>query len=253
MAFLQYIQHRINERGRLHVYAPDWSAPGATDYWIGGDSVGALGSAGAGPTLSDYGWTTTSLANVIGSAADFAAKADVGVPGSLGTDGGAGDLLKSPALFGDFVHMDAARYHLGAYPAYLMLEAWLKWGVASNNETTSGFGFIEDGGSPVTAADHLAMMYSDGTNFGLRSGADSDAGAVVQTTPLGLRIRMKPGTTDKVQWFLRTAATGGFVSQGTIDLETDEFPAIFGFGEGTSNTIQMFWAHVMYSLDGKFL
>lgn len=243
------------ELGRLHVFGHEWGQYiGATDFWLHGASYGQTGSAGAGPALADYGWTTTSMAQTVGSGADFGSKSDIGVPNDTVTNA-ASDLVKSPVIFGDFMHMEAAGYHLGRLPTYLMLEAYLSFTTASNNETGTAFGFFEDGGSPIVANDAMAMMFSDGTNFGLRSGADTDAGAVVQTTPLGLRIKIgPPGTTDKVAWYLRTAMTGGFSSQGTIDLQADEWPAGFGYGvvAGGSNNIGLHWVHIWYSEDGRF-
>lgn len=238
--------------GRLHVYGHEWGiVPGATDYWLSGDIGGQLNATTAGLPLVDFGWTNTSMTTQAPSAADFAAPADVGTPAAIITNAGS-DLLSSPVIFGDFMHMEAARTHLGQFPKYLMLEAYLSFATASNNETTTQYGFFEDGGSPIVANDALAMLYSDGTNFGLRSGADSDAGAVVQTTPIGLRIRIAPGTTDKIQWWLRTNMAAGFVPQGTIDLQADEFPVGFGFGQGTSNVIHHHWCHIWYSVDGRW-
>lgn len=254
-----FVPHGTNDRrgshrryGRLHVWGPEWGSHiAATDFWLSGASYGGLGSAGGGPVLADYGWTTTSMVQTVGSGADFASASDIGTPNDMVTNA-ASDLVKSPVIFGDFMHMEAAKQVLGYFPNYLQLEAYLTFTTASNNETTTRFGFFEDGGSPIVAADALASMYSDGTNFICGSGADSDAGALVQTTPFGLRIRIRPGTTDKVEWFLRTAMTGGFASQGTFDLETDEFPCGFGYGQGTSNVIAMHWVHIWYSESGDF-
>ena len=240
--------------GRLHVYGNEWGQyPGATDFWLSGDLAGQLGSAGAQPVLADAGWTATSMTTQAGSAADFASASDVGTPAAMITDA-ASDLIKSPVMFGDFMHMEGARYNLGTFPKYMMLEAYLRFATASNNETVTRFGFFEDGGSPIVAADALASMYSDGTNFQCGSGADTDAGAAVVTTPFGLRIMISPGTTDKIQWWLRTTLTAGFVSQGTFDLETDEFPCGFGFGQGSggSNVIHLHWAHIFYSSQGRW-
>lgn len=241
--------------GRLHVFGHEWGGvPGATDFWRSGASYGQLGSAGGGPVLADYGFTTTSMAQVVGSGADFGSKADIGTPNSTETNA-ASDLVASPVIFGDFMAMEAAAYHLGVFPSYLMMEAWITFKVASNNETATAYGFYEDGGSPIVANDAMAMVYSNGTNFGLRSGADSDAGIAVQTTPFGVRIRIgPPGTTDKVAWYTRASATAGWVAQGTIDLQADEWPAGHGYGTvaAGSNTIAEHWVHIWYSEDGSF-
>ena len=235
--------------GRLHVSGQEWGNVPATDYWLSGDIAGQLNSTTAGLPLVDFGWTNTSMTTQAPSGADFASKADVGTPGAIITNAAA-DLLQSPAIFGDFMHLEAARYFLGQFPLYMHLEAYLRFATASNNEATTNIGFVEDGGSIIVNADLVAAMQSDGTNFKLSTGGDSDAGAVVQTTPLGLRIRIAPGTTNKVQWWLRPDLTAGFVSQGTSDLTADEFPASFGVGQGTSNVIHLHFAHIFYSVDG---
>lgn len=238
--------------GRLHAFGHEWgNTPGATDFWLSGILAGQAGATTAGDVLVDHGWTVTSITTQAPSGADFASKADVGTPAALITNA-ASDLLQSPAMFGDFMHMEAARYHLGQFPQYMHLEAYLRFATASANEATTNIGFVEDGGSVIVNADLIAAMQSDGTNFKLSTGGDSDAGAVVQTTPLGLRIRISPGTTDKVQWWLRTDLTLGFTSQGTSDLTADEFPASFGFGQGTTNVIHLHFAHIWYSVDGAW-
>ncbi len=258
-----FVPHGTNDRvgsrrayGRLHVTGPEWAQhPAATDFWLSGSDHGELGTATGSNVLADSGWVTTSMVHGAGSAADFMSSADIGTPAGLLTNAGS-DLVSSPVIFGDFMHMEAASRTLGFLPKYLMLEAYLTFSTASNNETTTRFGFFEDGGSPIVAADALASMYSDGTNFICGSGADTDAGPLIATTPMGLRIKIAPGTTDKVTWFVRTSTAGafttGFVNQGTFDLETDEFPCGFGWGQGTSNVILVHWAHIWYSEAGDF-
>lgn len=241
-----------NTLGRLHVYNEEWGiAPGATDFWLSGLIAGQLGATTTGNNLTDAGWTNTSMTTQAGSGADFGSKADVGTPVAIITNA-ASDLLQSPVMFGDFMHMEAARTHLGDFPTYLMLEAYIRFATASNNEATTNFGFFEDGGSIIVNADAVAVIQSDGTNFKLSTGGDSDAGAAVATTPMGVRIRIRPGTTDKVEWWLRTNLASGFVSQGTADLTADEFPCGFGFGQGTSNVIHMHWTHIFYSVTGQW-
>ena len=238
--------------GRLHVVSTEWAQyPEATDFWLSGAGSGDLGTATGINVLADAGWTTTSMVHATQTGADFLTAADIGTPNGLLTNG-ASDLVSSPVIFGDFMAMQGAANTLGYLPKHMMLEAYLTFGVASNNETTTRFGFFEAGGSPIVNNDAMASMYSDGTNFVCGSGADTDVGAVVQTTPFGLRIRISPGTTEKVEWFLRLTMTGGFASQGTFNLQTDLFPCGFGFGQGTSNTISAHWAHIWYSESPDF-
>ncbi len=258
-----FVPHGTNDRtgsrrqyGRLHVTGTEWAAyPQATDFWLSGSDHGELGTATGTNVIADALFVTTSMTHSAGSGADFASAADIGTPASQLTNG-ASDLVSSPMIFGDFMHMQAAANTLGYLPKNLMLEAYLTFPVASNNETTTRFGFFEAGGSPIVAADAMASMYSDGTNFVCGSGADSDVGALIGTTPMGLRIRIRPGTTDKVEWYLRISSGGafttGFASQGTFDLQTDLWPVGFGFGQGTSNTIGHHWTHIWYSEAGDF-
>lgn len=255
-----FVPHGTNDRvgsrrqyGRLHVFGTEWGAyPHATDFWLSGADHGELGTATGTNVLSDSGWTTTSMVHTVGSAADFASAADIGIPNTLVTNAGS-DLVKSPPIFGDFAGMEAAKQTLGYFPKYLLLEAWISFTTASNNETTTNFGFVEAGGSPIVAADQMATIFSDGTNFKLHSGAAaSAAGPVVQTTPFGVRIRLAPGTTTAVGWQTRVAATAGWVSQANIAIQTDLFPCLFGFGQGTSNVIGMHWVHIWYSESGDF-
>ena len=230
---------------RKHVLsALDWGDQAGTDYWF------VPGSSMTGATtflLSSRGWTTTSLVLTGGSGADFASAADKGTPRTLLTNA-SGDLLQSPALFGDYNHARIAQIIMGEkiLPRYLILDAFAAFTVASANETTSGFGLYEDDATISTADDALAVIYSDGTNFGLRSGADSDAGAVVDNAYHWWRIvidRSISAVTDGVQWYIDG------VSQGTIDREADEFPAYFGLHSLTTNRTSLSVAHIYYAWD----
>lgn len=219
----------------------DWSRTAGTDFLavFGPESTDT--TAGNANNLAEAGWTTTSVALTAGSAADFNTSADVGIPPhALLAD--ASDVLASPQMFGDYSHTLLASKLLGFQPTALNMEVYAAFTTASNNETATGFGFVEAGGSILTANDALAVIVSNGTNFVCRSGADSDAGAAVDTAWHLWRIRITPGTTDKVQWFIDD------VSQGTLDLETDLFPVAWAGGVQAvgANDVAIAWTRIWY-------
>jgi len=218
---------------RLFVPPQDWGVQPGTDFMLlpEGEILTANGY-----LLSDYGWTTTSLSLVTGAGADFIASADVGVPGHILTNA-SGDLLQSPVVFGDYYHAWLASKILGYVPSTLVVEVIAAFSVATANETTSGFGLIEDGGGPATANDALAYIFSDSANFGLRSGAASDAGAAVDNAWHVWRIEVD---STNVEWFIDDT------SQGTIALEADEWPVSFGMHTLTTNRVLLGPVHIYY-------
>lgn len=223
---------------RAHLLSPqEWGYAVGTDFWLMPSANGML-TAGVGHELSDYGWTTTSLVLASGSAGDFLSLTDIGA-GSIATNA-ASDLLLSPALFGGGVHAWAAGQILGFTPTRLNLECYAAFTAVAGNETATGFGFVEDGGSPIVADDALAMIISNGTNFILRSGAASDTGAAVDTSVHKWRITITSG--GSVEWFIDG------VSQGTIAIEADEWPVAFGLGQQAAgtNTLAMTIVHIWY-------
>lgn len=222
---------------RVHAYEPNmWGTRPATDFWATFATNGIL-TAGNAHELADYGWTTTSLIFTTPSGADFITSADQGTANAITTNAAA-DLLQSPVIFGDYNHALQAQQFLGYLPTTLTLEAWAQFTTASANETITGFGFVEDGGSPAVANDALAMIFSDGTNFGLRSGAASDAGAAVDNSNHLWKIVV---TSANVEWFIDGT------SQGTIALEADEWPVSFGLTSTTTNRPALSWVHIYYS------
>lgn len=228
---------------RLYVNDPRaWAFAPGTDFMLNPGTTTALITSGtAGQVLSEFGWTTTALAYVAGSAADFLSSADSGVANYLQFTA-ASDLLDSPAIFGDYAHALAASWVLGYMPTTLNMECRAAFLVASNDEPSSGFGFVEDGGSFITAsaADQLAGISSDGTTFCLRAGAAEDAGAAVDTLWHTWRIKV---SSANVEWFMDG------VSQGTVALTADEFPVSFGAGivSAGSNTLALGPVRVWYA------
>jgi hypothetical protein len=228
-----------NAANRVHITKPqEWGNSVGTDFWIIGSANGAL-TTGNAHELADYGWTTTALSFAAPSAADFISAADLGTPNFISL-GAAGDLLQSPVIFGDYTHALMAAQFLGYTPTTLTAEIRASFGVASNNETATGVGFFEDTGAANVAADHFAMIASNGANFLCRSGAASDTGAAVDTSWHTWKIAVS----SSVEWFIDD------VSQGTFAVEADELPV--GFGAGVlattgANQIQIAWAHIWYS------
>jgi len=227
---------------RVYVTDPrDWAYKLGTDYMLFNSTNTALITTGtAGQVLSEFGWITTALSYQAASAADFMASADVGTPNGL-VFGASGDILRSPIIFGDYAHARAVQQILGHLPTTLTLEAYAAFTTASADEAQSAFGFLEDGGTASVAADQAVAIYSDGTNFILRSDADTDTGAVIDTNYHVWKIVITPGTTDAVEWFIDG------VSQGTIDLKADEWPTSFFGHVLTTNRINMPWVHIYYA------
>lgn len=230
---------------RHHVRARDWGAQPGTDFWLSGAFDNIVAAAGtATPTgLSGWGWTTTSLDVTEGSAADFLSSSDKGAFSGISI-GAASDLLQSPRIFGDYSHGLAAQQFLGYYPTKLTCDVYAQFSVINTASDTTGFGFVEDAGSAIVAADQLAYITSNGTNFLFRSDAATDASAAVADTSPHLFRIVLDSTAQTAEWFIDGT------SQGTIALKTDEFPASFGAGALATTGANFFtiaWAHIWYS------
>ena len=226
---------------RHHIYDPlVWERAPGTDFWL--FAANRVAAAATFPDdLADYGWVTTSVLFTAGVGADFISSADVGTPRTLGTNA-ASDILQSPVIFGDYPHARMAQTFLGYLPTKLIAEFYAYFDVASANETATAIGFVEDEGSPITAAgaDALAMVYSDGTNFKLESGAGaSAAGAAVDNAAHLWKI-----VVDATNCTC-TMDGGNSISVAT---ETDQFPVSFGLGTvaAGTNRIQLSWLHIYY-------
>ena len=226
---------------RIHVEAMEWGRKPGTDFWLIPRNEGELTGVTNEPTLADREWVTTSLVWTAGSGADFLDSSDVGTPEHFLTNA-SGDLLQSPAIFGGYVHTQAVARILGYTPTQLVCEFYASFTDASANETRSGFGLVEAGGTAGTDADAMAWIYSDGTNFGIRSAADSDAGAVIDNNWNLWRIVISSGSaTDAIEWFINGT------SQGTMDRQTDLWPCSLGMHALTTNRPGLAWAHFFYA------
>lgn len=224
---------------RLYVNRPvDWATGLGTDYMAG---FGVLASNNDN-LLTNSGWTNATGAVTAGAAADFLSSSDKAAPRHI-LLADAGDDLFSPPIFGDYGHGEAAANVLGYSPTAMVMEVYAAFTTASNDESVTGFGLVEDGGDPETANDHLAFIRSDGTNFICRSGADADTGAAVDTAWHLWKIRITQGTTDKVEWFIDGT------SQGTLDLTADEFPVYWAahvLDATGANDVAIAWVHIYY-------
>ncbi len=230
----------IANPNRVFVTDPrQWGIALGTDYMFGTGTASALITGGtAGQVLSEYGWTTTALGYSTPTGADFISAADMATPAGILFDA-SNDRLSSPYIFGDFSHANAARAILGYLPTTLNFECIAAFTVNSANETTSGFGFVEAGGSPLVANDGLAMIVSDGTNFFIRSGAaTSTAGAAVDTSFHKWNIVMNA---TNATFFIDD------VAQTAVATETDLFPCAFGASVTTTNRITLSSPHIWYA------
>lgn len=255
---------------RKHVTAGHrWGHELGSDYWLLFSSsfdIMAAASTATGEQLTENGWTATSMVNTAGAGGDFLGGVHTpvgssyghGIGSPFGTFGDAGtpnhaltnasgDLIRSPAIFGDAAHAWAVAQLLGknTMPRYLIAEFWAAFTVASSNETTSAIGFFEDGGSTDTEVDQYAVIRSDGTNFLLQGNAATLAtGPAIATTWAIWKIVLEfVGAAGPNIYayrnntiFSATAGTGA----------TDEFPLFFGMHSLTNNRQGLGPLHIYY-------
>lgn len=238
------------ELRRVHVTDPlKWAVQAGTDFWILASANGQ-GTASGQNLLTDGGWTATSIAAYAdGAAADFMSRSD---PGTIAqyTQNAQNDLLKSPAIFGSYAHAHAAAVIAGmrSLPRYLVCDAYAQFSVVANDEPTTCIGFVEDGGSIVTANDSLGCISSNGTSWVVQAnGSENLSGAVaISTSPTWFRILM-----DVKQNLVYAYANGTLI--GSIAITADEFPVAFGAGSGgANNLIQLNQAHIFYAWSYPF-
>ena len=227
---------------RLHATgANDWDKAPAwcTDFWF--TPAIDLNTASSPGLLSAQGWLAAgTISFVAGTGADFLSSADPGVIAHMLLDA-TGERLTSPFIFGQDWKTRYIRDQLGWQPKKLIADFTAIWTTASNADTTGGIGFVEAGGAIQTAADHLAMLTSDGTNFILRSGAATSdfAGAVTLTSA---RWRIELNLTSQLAILYKNGSLFD-----SIALEADLFPCAFGAACTSSNDLGLGDAHVYYS------
>ena len=228
---------------RVHVFKPeDWNRSGGTDYWAFFGLEVTTAAAGSSALLTDSGWVLTSLAETAGTGADFLATGDRANPAHVLTNADL-DAMQSPPIFGDYGHAQLAASILGYQPTKFIVEFYGAMTVHTANETISGWGLLEAGGAGANAADHMAFICTDGTNFTLRSAADSDLGAADDALWHVFRIEFSNSVaagTDMVTWYIDGT------SQGTMDLQVDLFPVSFSMYASTTNRPALAWVHAWY-------
>lgn len=236
--------------------ARDWSEAIALEYWFNA-TTDWFGATTEGNHLPAFGWTITGAPPyVVGSGADFVdADDDKGTTGGVHLDT-AEDVVASPVIFGDYAHMAAVCELIGRVsgdgtpdlPRFLIADFFARFS-ANAAETGTGIGFTEDGGSPAVANDHLAVIFTDGTSWKLRSGAaTSSAIATDDTSPHHFRIVL-----DRINELAYGYVGDMNRSAGqSIAIENDEFPVKFGAGvvaAGTNDPV-LAWARVRYAWHG---
>lgn len=229
---------------RAHVRAgARWAHEIGTDYWLQPstalDQFGAAATT-TGDELAENGWIATSLVNTAGSAATFGSSATKGVTPHALTNASA-DLLKSPVIFGNYAHMRAAADVAGklTLPRYLIARFWGSMSVASADEPRSGWGFVEDGGSPATEADQAAWISCDSANFQIGANAGTPTDMVASDSNwhefaivLSVGAQRAYGFVDPA-WRFGTPPLG--TALGSVALTAAEAPYSFGFHALTTN------------------
>lgn len=241
--------------GRKHVNAGGrWAHELGTDYWLqiqAALDIFAAASTATGDELAENGWVATSLVATAGSGADFGSSSDKGTPPHALTNA-SGDLLKSPPIFGDYAHMRAAADMAGMadLPRYLIARFWGSMTVATADEPRSGWGFVEDGGSPATEADQAAWISSDGSNFQLGCNAGTPVDLQADDTSWHEFVIVLAVATSKAYAYIDPTWRFGppplADALGSIDLTADEAPYSFGFHALTTNRPALGLTRVFY-------
>lgn len=252
-AYLPSTRQHVNEGYK-------WASAVGTDYWL--HPTEGLDQAAAASTtlealLAGAGWTATSLVNTAGSGADFrggvftpgtgknrdGSYVDTGIPSHFLTNADA-DLLQSPAMFGNADDMEAAAEIAGMrnLPNILGVSFWGAMTVNSAGELDSAWGFIEAGGSPATAADYVAGIYTDGTNFALQTNGTLVGAVGAADDALWHKYRLEIDFNGFTTWWI----DGALQQRNTVAITTDVFPCSFGFAAGTTNRPGLGLTHVYY-------
>ena len=253
------LKNRIN---RLHVNAGyKWAFEVGTDYWMHPSEGLNQGAASASTSLEGLlvggGWIATALTTVGGVSADF--RGGVFTPGSDKGRGGSyvdagtpthfitnadNDLLESPAIFGDAVHMQAVAAIAGQanLPTILGVSFWGAMSVASANAKEASWGFWQDGGDALVPGEAIASIYSNSVNFALQV-ANADVGSVgslINTNWHYWNIELDFGG------FISWSIDGVLQQRNTVAIQTDKFPCSFGFASDATNFPALSGTHVYY-------
>lgn len=235
---------------RKHVTLPSrWAHEAGTDFWLlPAPDMNAAEDTGSQEQLPEWGWTSTSLVDTAGSGADFMSSVDKGIPNHILTNA-SGDILGSPAIFGDYSHAFMAQQIAGMakLPTKLICEFWGAMSVHSADEPTSGWGLFEDGATISTEADQIAFISSDSSNFQLAanggSGALTDAGDADDALWhfFGIELNLAD---DLAYWYIDDPSRTS--PQGSVAITADEFPAKFGMHALTTNRPLLGITHIFY-------
>ena len=224
---------------RVHVNRPqDWGTSAGTDFWA---VFGDLTLVPSDSTDLDlFGWVEAgTFVHLAGSAADLLSSATKGTTGGAHIDTAA-DSIRSPFIFGDWVHQQMVAGILGYEPTKLVMECIARFNADGGDDEDTGFGFVEAGAaSPFVKAGLMAFITSDGTNFSLESGAADDAGSADNQDPHLWKIEF---TSTAVEWFIDGT------SQGTLALQAALFPIAWGASVGAGGTGDpvISWVHIWY-------
>lgn len=251
--FLPLARHHVNAGWK-------WAHEVGTDYWLqptAGLDQAAAASTALGPLLAENGWVATSLVNTAGSIADFRGGTftpgtgktrggvftDTGIPSHFLTNADA-DLLSSPTFFGNADHMQAASNIAGMRNLPNII-AWSFWGamtVHSADELDSGWGLVEDGGSPATAGDALGFIHTDGTNFAIQSEGVQVGAVGALDDALWHYFEVEVNFDGFLTWWI----DGALQQRNSVAPTADQWPMKFGFAAGTTNRPGLGLTHVFY-------
>lgn len=201
----------------------EWAQPGV-EYWL---------TPLAGVANSTGNWTVTGATQIGGSGGDFMkkdpAQADYGTPPHFLFDA-AGELISSGAFFGDQRSMERAAelLHRDSPFKELYLKFFAKVDVMTGAETaTSVAGFVEDGGSPAVAADHMASLRVTDSAFALASGAASVAAGAGDLLWHEWEIIVNRVTSEIT---LKKDGVYAVAPGSGLAVQANEWPAKFGSG-----------------------
>ena len=228
---------------RVHVSnLKEWGTSIGTDYWANFADLTLV--PGGATDFVNYGWLEAgTFVTVKNAAADLISSADTGDTLAGVHMDTADDSVTSPFIFGDYSHALAAGAILGYTPDTLNMECYARFS-ATNDEETTGFGFVKHDAATVFAkTDLIAYVTTDGTNFSLESsGAAAASDGLDSTVATKFKIEMKSGTA--INWYIDDT-----LQTNTLALLEDEFPTAFCMQAGTGGTNDpiVAWVHVWYS------
>ena len=258
----QQIKNFYLPMARVHVNEGyKWASAVGTDYWLRPSQSLDQAAASASTTLEALlvggGWIATGVANVGGIEADFrggvftpgtgknrdGSFVDAGTPAHFlfGTDN---DLLESPAIFGNGDDMQAAAEIAGMrnLPNILGVSFWAAMTIHSADEKNAAWGFWQDGGSALVAAQAIAAIYSDSANFALQV-ADAVVGSAGLTVDNAWHyFRIELDFNGFLTWWI----DGALQERNSVTITADQFPCSFGCAAAVTNFPGLGLTHVYY-------